>query len=72
MLYKEIIRDSNGKPIDTGAIVKHGNKRGIVLEDEFEGQYAVLENGTKLRVKDYCKKLSVVYCKRGVNHASRK
>lgn len=60
MLPSERCRDCLGQLIRNGAIIQHGNKRGIVLEDEFIGQYAILENGMKLRIADYCKKLKVI------------
>ena len=29
-------KDVNGVCIETGTVVKHGNKQGIVVDDEFE------------------------------------
>ena len=66
--------DVNGVCIDTGTVVKHGNKQGIVVDDEFEGQYVVLETGMKLRIKDYYNRLTVVLLasRKGDKHVKRK
>lgn len=68
----QLYRDSVGVVIDAGSIIKHGKKRGIVLDDEFEGLYAVLESGTKLRIKDYCKRVTVVAKRKGNPNGNRK
>ncbi|MEG0320458.1 MAG: hypothetical protein RR627_11245 [Niameybacter sp.] len=60
MVGNATYKDKKGKAIKTGSIVALGRKRGIVLNDEFEGQYVSLKGGLNLRVKDYFSKLKVV------------
>ena len=60
-----VYKDAAGVLINTGSIIRHGNKKGIVAYDEYEGQYAIMENGLKLRIRDYCNRITVVTRKGG-------
>lgn len=63
-----ILRDAKGRTINKGDVIKHGQSRGVVKNDEFEGLYAELENGYKLRVQNVHKRMYVIYKVRKKHH----
>ena len=64
MYYK----DCKGTLIETGDKVRYKKKKGVIVSDEFEGLYAELKNGLKVRIKDVHRDISVVYKKRKKHH----
>ena len=62
-----ITKDCKGRRIKNGDLIKHGNHKGVVREDEFEGLWCRLDNGFKIRVSDLNNKVTLI--KRGVIHA---
>lgn len=60
-----ILRDSEGRTINKSDVIKYGQSRGVVKDDEFEGLWCVLNTGLKIRLSDYCSRVTVV--KKGTN-----
>ena len=62
-----IVKDYKGRRIKNGDLIKHGNHKGVVQHDEFEGLWCRLDNGLKIRLSDFSSKVTLI--KRGVKHA---
>lgn len=57
---QEIYRDKRGRVIRTGDIVTYGKRKGIIREEDREGQYIEMKDGFKLRLSAFYKKMTVV------------
>ena len=64
MYYK----DCKGALIEEGDKVRYRKKKGVIVDDEFEGLYAELENGHKVRVQDVHRRMYVIYKARKKHH----
>ena len=64
MYYK----DCKGTLIEEGDKVRYRKKKGIIVDDEFEGLYAELENGHKVCVQDVHRRMYVTYKARKKHH----
>ena len=58
-------KDCKGRRIKKGDIIRHGKHTGKVKDDDFDGLWCVLNTGLKIRLSDYCSRITVV--KKGTN-----
>lgn len=57
---QEVYRDQRNKVIKTGDIVVYGKRKGLIREEDREGQYIALKDGFKLRLSEFHTKIRVV------------